>query len=115
MAPMTPLTVKMYDVSQRRVKILLLDMCTTSGCDCGTVTAIFSKIDSILDNYSIPWVNCVGFGVDNTSVNIGIHHSIMTLVKEKNSSCYFMVVPATLSTTWPVMLLKVFKRNLDLT
>ena len=93
---LNPLTVKIYDASQRKVKTLLLDMCTTSGRDCGTATAIFTKIDSILDSYSIPWANCVGFGVDNTSVNIGIHHSIMTLVKEKNISCYFMGCPCHL-------------------
>lgn len=52
---LNPLTVKIFDVSQRKVKTLLLDMCTTSGRDCGTATAIFTKIDTVLDSYSIPW------------------------------------------------------------
>ena len=35
----------------------------------------------------------IGFGVDNTSVNLGVHESIMTHVKAKNDSCYFMGCP----------------------
>ena len=46
--------------------------------------------------HNIPWGNCVGFGVDNTSVNVGLHHSIMTHVKERNNSCYFMGCPCHL-------------------
>ena len=32
----------------------------------------------------IPWINCVGFGVDNPSVSIGKYNSIKTRVLEKN-------------------------------
>jgi len=56
-------------------------MCTTSGRDCGTAETIFNKIDSVLSQLSIPWSLCVGFGVDNTSVNVGLHNSIMTRIK----------------------------------
>ena len=68
-------------------------MCTTSGRGCGTASAIFQKIDS---NLNIPWENCVGFGVDNTSVNIGRHHSIKTQVQQRLESCYFMGCPCHL-------------------
>lgn len=71
-------------------------MCTTTGRECGTAVTIFSKIDTVLSQYTIPWLNCVGFGVDNTSVNVGIRNSIMTHVQAKNSACYFMGCPCHL-------------------
>ena len=91
-----PLTVRIYDVSKRQVTTQLLDMCTTSGRDCGTASAIFGKVDSILTTLNIPWNNCVGFGVDNTGVNVGRHHSIKTQVQAKNPACYFMGCPCHL-------------------
>ena len=45
---LNPLTVKIYDVTRKHVSTQLLDMCTTSGHDCGTSLAIFYKIDSVL-------------------------------------------------------------------
>ena len=56
----------------------------------GTASAIFQRIDSVLTDQNIPSVNCVGFGVDNTSVNVGGHHFLKTHVPERVSSCYFM-------------------------
>ena len=71
-------------------------MCTTSGRDCGTASAIFAKVDSVLSTLNIPWKHCVGFGVDNASVNIGQHHSIKTEVQARNPACYFMGCPCHL-------------------
>lgn len=93
---LNPLTVRIFDVQRSQVYTHLLDMCTTSGRQCGTAEAIFNKIDSLLTELSIPWSLCVGFGVDNTSVNIGLHNSIMTRVKQKNDSVYFMGCPCHL-------------------
>ena len=73
-----------------------VDMCTTSGHDCGASTAIFNKIDAALEHNKIPWSNCISFGVDNASVNLGRHHSIVTHVQGKNSACYFMGCPCHL-------------------
>ena len=70
---LNPLTVKIYDDNQRQVLTMLLDMCTTSGRDCSTADIIFLKIDSIMSQYDISWGQCIGFGVDNTSVNVGVH------------------------------------------
>ena len=67
---LNPLTVKFDDVNRKKVSTHLLDMCITSGQQCGTSLAIFTKIDSVLVNLGIPWSNCVGFGVDYTSVNL---------------------------------------------
>lgn len=93
---LNPLTVKIYDASRCQVTTQLLDMCTTTGRNCGTAAAIFEKIESILCNHDISWQNCIGFGVDNTSVNLGIRNSILTRVKEKNEKCYFMGCPCHL-------------------
>ena len=51
---------------------------------------------AVLNQLGIPWSNCVGFGVDNTSVNVGLRHSMMTLVKQENENCYFMGCPCHL-------------------
>ena len=44
------------------------------------------------DNH-IPWTNCVGTAVDNTSVNLGRRNSIMTRVLQQNPNVYFMGCP----------------------
>ena len=86
------LTVKIFDAPTNNIIVTsqLLDMCTTTGRECGTASSIFDKVNSVINQHGIPWSNCVGFGVDNTSVNVGRHHSIMTLVREVNNNCYFM-------------------------
>ena len=93
---LNPLTVRIYDANRRQVVTCLLDMCTTSGRDCGTAQSIFTKIDSVLDKHEVKWNHCVAFGVDNTSVNLGIRNSIMTRVQAKHPSCYFMGCPCHL-------------------
>ena len=75
---------------------------------------LLSKIDSMLDQNDIPWVNCVGFGVDNTSVNVGKHYSIKTHVLEENSACYLRDVLVTSYTTLHVMSLSPCKRPQNL-
>ena len=45
---LNPLTVRIFDTIRSRVPMHLLDMCTTSGRECGTAVAIFNKIDSVL-------------------------------------------------------------------
>ena len=85
-----PLTIRVLDLRIMEVTTQLLDMCTTSGCHCGTADSIFNKIGSVLSIHNIPWGNCVGFGGDNTSVNVGMHYSYITHVKQNNNSCYFM-------------------------
>lgn len=76
-------------MNRRQVTTQLLDMCATAS-------AIFQKIDSVLTSLNIALENCVGFGVDNTSVNIGRHDSIKTQVLERVESCYFMGCPCHL-------------------
>lgn len=40
-----------------------------------------------------PWSNSVGFGVENTSVNVDVPDSIMTRALAKNDQVYFMSCP----------------------
>ena len=43
--------------------------------------------------HSISWNNCVGLGVDNTSVNMGCRNSIKTRVLNMNPAIYIMGCP----------------------
>ncbi|XP_032232397.2 uncharacterized protein LOC5507745 [Nematostella vectensis] len=83
---MNPLTVRIYDSQLQRVKTSFLDICMTSG---GTAEDIFASIDGCLTSLDIPWQNCVAFGVDNASVNVGKRNSIMTRGQSKNDVVYF--------------------------
>ena len=87
---MNPLTVRIFDANRGGVTTRFLDMCLTST---STAEANFSKIDETLLHFEIDWSRCIAFGVDNTSVNMGIHNSIKTRVQQKNSAVYFMVCP----------------------
>lgn len=90
---MNPLTVRMFDENRGKVNTRFLDMCTTSGQHAGTAESIFNKMDQVLSLHHIPWDYCVGLGVDNTSVNIGRHNSIMTRIHQKNPNVYIMGCP----------------------
>ena len=68
-------------------------MCTMSGTNAATVQAIYDKMNAVLQMHNIPWVNCIGVGVDITSVNVGWHNSILTRVQAVNPSVYFMGCP----------------------
>lgn len=50
-------------------------------------------MDTLLSDSEIPWLNCVGVLVDNTSVNMGKNNSIKTRMKTKISATYFMACP----------------------
>ena len=66
---------------------------TTTGEASATAAAIFGQLDHVFEINGIPWVNCVGAGVDNTSVNLGKRNSVFTHVVERNASVYFMGCP----------------------
>ena len=96
---MNPLTIKIFDIGRGRVESRFLDMCTctTTGTTSATAESIFTKMDQVLSSCTVPWTNCVGFGVDNASVNIGKHNSIRTRVLRSNPSTYFLGCPCHLA------------------
>ena len=65
----------------------------TSGQNSGTAATILQKIDDVMIKLQLPWKNCVGFSLDNTSANLGIHNSIRSRVMLKNNNCYFTGCP----------------------
>uniref|UniRef100_H3ARC8 HAT C-terminal dimerisation domain-containing protein n=1 Tax=Latimeria chalumnae TaxID=7897 RepID=H3ARC8_LATCH len=90
---MNPLTVRIFDLQKHIVTTQLLDLCLTTGSHATTTEGMFSKIDEKMTLHEIPWQNCVGSSVDNTSVNLGKNNSIKTWVQGKNKSVYFMGCP----------------------
>ena len=64
-----------------------------AGQQSATAESIFTKMDNVMRDNHIPWTNCVGSAVDNTSVNLGRRNSIMTRVLQKNPKVYFMGCP----------------------
>ena len=81
---MNPLRVKLYNVNTSRVVTNFIDMFCTSGPTGEQASSILNKIDEVLQNHDVPWRNCVGFSVDNTSKNLGKRLLIKTRVVQKN-------------------------------
>lgn len=87
---MNPLTIRFFDTARQQICTQFLDMCMSST---STAEGIFSKMDEALMKHGISWQNCVGIGVDNTSVNLGRRNSIKTRILQKNSQTYVMGCP----------------------
>lgn len=90
---MNPLTIRIFDYDSGLVSTKFLDMCLTSGSDAGTANKIFQAMEDALTSRNIPWKNCIGLSVDNTSVNMGIHSSIKSRALQRNASVYIMGCP----------------------
>ena len=81
LAKMNPLIVTIFYINRSNgVTTDFLDLCNTRQ---STAQAIFDKIDDVLNSHNLPWNNCVGFSVDKTNVNVGVHNSVMSGVLEK--------------------------------
>ena len=87
---MSPLTVRIFDVNRGSVSTQFLDMCMSSS---STAQGIFAKMEEAMTAHNIPWTNCVGLSMDNTSVNMGCRNSIKTHVLDKNPPTYIMGCP----------------------
>ena len=93
LSKMNPLTVRIFDISQKIVAQKFLDLCLTRGVDSSKPAEIFDAIQNSLERYGIPWDNCIAFGVDNTNSNIGAKNSIKSRVTALNPSIYFVGCP----------------------
>ena len=87
---MNPLTVCLVDININMVDTQFLNMCCTTGQTSSTAVTMFQKIDHVMTKLQLPWGNCVGFSLDNTRADLGVHNSIKTRVILKNENCYFM-------------------------
>ena len=90
---MNPLTIRIFDHENGVVCTRFLDMCLTSGNDAGTAEKIFQAMEQAITSRNIPWNNCIGLSVDNTSVNMGKHNSIKSRALQRNGSIYIMGCP----------------------
>ena len=57
-----------------------------------TAEGIFSSLNAALEKH-IPWSNSIALGVDNTSVNVGKHKSIIVEARKKNPEITLMGCP----------------------
>ena len=94
---MNPITVRIFHIRCGTVQSKFLDMCTTTGLTGDTAEAIFAKMNQVLSAYDVSWIDCVGFGVDNASVNIGKHNSIKSRALRANPNIYFVGCPCHLA------------------
>ena len=79
---MNPLTAHIFNSGHGVVTTQFLDMCMSSS---STAEGIFSKMQEVLSKH-IPWDNCIGIDLDNTSVNMGCTNSIKTRVLSVNAA-----------------------------
>lgn len=74
---MNPLTVRIFSSVNGVVTTNFLDMCMSSS---STAEGIFSKMQQVLLKYDISWMNCVGIGLNNTSVNMVSNFNVEEMV-----------------------------------
>ena len=68
-------------------------MWCTSSKDRATAGTTFNKTDSKITELDVLWCHCVGFSVDNTSVNLEVRNSIQSRVLVQNKSYFFIGCP----------------------
>ena len=83
---MNPLTIRIF-YNRGVVSTQFLDISMSSS---STAEGIFTIMQDALSKHGIPWMNCVGVGLDNTSVNMGCRNSIKTRIVQKNPAVYVM-------------------------
>ena len=87
---MNPVTVRLFDINQHMVVNQFLEMYLSSSSD---ADGIFAAIYKAFANNGILWDKCISLGFDNTSVNIGKHHSLITNAREKTDEIILMGCP----------------------
>ena len=87
---MNALTIRIFDGNRGMVSTQFLDMCMSSS---STAEGIFTAMQYVLTKHDISWINCIGIGLDNTSVNMGCRNSIKTRILQQNPAVYVMGCP----------------------
>ena len=85
-----PVLIGLFDDNKGKVSLQLLDI---GACKEGTAETLLNNINSILRKNRVDWENCVAIGLDNTAVNVGKKHSIMTRVLAKNKIIFINGCP----------------------
>ena len=87
---MNPVTVRLFDINQHKVVTKFYDMCASSS---STAVGIFNAINNSMEKNMVSWDKCVSLGVDNTSVNVGKHNSVIVEARKKNKDIILMGCP----------------------
>ena len=81
---------RIFDINQHKVVTKFLGMCLRKS---STSAGIFCFIDSAMTKYETSWSNCIATGVDNTSVNVDRHKSLIGEARTKNEHIVLMGCP----------------------
>lgn len=87
---MNPATVRLFDINQHKVVTKFYDMFESTS---STAVGIFTAINNALVKNDISWDKCVSLAVDNTSVNVGRHNSVIVEARKKNEDIILMGCP----------------------
>ena len=86
---MNPAVIKSFDVKRSKtITTHFLDMCLTSGNDCGTAKTLFIAIENKLDEISLRWNNCIGLSIDNINTMIDKQNSIASNTLKENPNVF---------------------------
>lgn len=94
---MNPLTIRIFDINRGVVSTQFLDMCMSSS---STAEGIYGVMNDVLAKHDISWTNCIGLGLDNTSVNMGCRNSIKTRILQTKLCCVCDGVPLSYSSQY---------------
>ena len=103
---MNPLTIRIFKIACGNVRTQFLDMWMSSS---STAQGIFKKMNDTFMAHDILWDNCVGLGLDNTSVNMGCRNSIKTCILKKNPATYIMGCPCHIVNNTALKALQAFE------
>lgn len=90
---MNPITIRLYDINNKKIVTRFLDMCSSTSASAEGVYGVVEEKLMDLLQCSNPWNFCTSVGVDNTSVNIGVRNSLKTRITRRNPSVFFNGCP----------------------
>ena len=73
-----------------------------------TSAGIFNSVDLVMSKYEIPWSICIALEVDNTSVSIEKHKSLIAKVRKWNENIILMGCPCHIAHNTAIKSTKAF-------